>query len=136
VAVNPIIGRYVNSRARRTSFATRQFIEMATSAPDCGRALVRAVWYLPELRRRVSAYARADIERGVRAGVFDVEVDDLLVDLFVSMVITAVFLRVEGEAGPDAGARVTEQQLRMLGVSAARARRVAWRELTPLSLAE
>ncbi len=120
----------------RTSFATRQFIELATSAPEWGRALVDAVWHLPALRRQVSAYARADIDRGVRDGVFKVEVDDLLVDLFASMVLMAVFLRLEGEEGADTGARVAEHQLRMLGVSAARAKRVAWRTLTPLSLVE
>lgn len=121
--------------AERTSFATRQFVELATSAPDWGRALVRAVWYLPELRRQVSGFARADIERGVRDGVFKAEVDDLLVDLFGSLVIMAVLLRLEGEAGPEAGARAAEHQLRMLGVPPARARRVAWRELAPLSFA-
>jgi len=122
--------------AERTSFATRQFIELAASAPEWGRALVNAVWHLPALRRQVSAYARADIDRGVRDGVFKVQVDDLLVDLFASMVLMAVFLRLEGEEGPDAGARVAEHQLRMLGVPPARAKRVAWRTLTPLSLAE
>lgn len=122
--------------AERTSFATRQFIELATSAPEWGRALVDAVWHLPALRRQVSAYARADIDRGVQGGVFKVEVDDLLVDLFASMVLMAVFLRLEGEEGPDTGARVAAHQLRMLGVPAARAKRVAWRELTPLSLVE
>jgi AcrR family transcriptional regulator len=121
--------------AERTSFATRQFVELATSAPDWGRALVRAVWYLPELRRQVSGFARADIERGVLDGVFKAEVDDLLVDLFGSLVIMVVFLRLEGEAGPEAGARAAEHQLRMLGVPPARARRVAWRELAPLSFA-
>jgi AcrR family transcriptional regulator len=122
--------------AERTSFATRQFIELAASAPEWGRALVDAVWHLPALRREVSDYARADIERGVRDGLFKVEVDELLVDLFGSMVLTAVFLRLEGEEGPDAGPRVAEHQLRMLGVPAARAKRVAWRTLTPLSLVE
>lgn len=121
--------------AERTSFATRQFIELATSAPSWGRALVRAVWYLPELRRQVSAFARSDIERGVKSGLFKVEVDDFLVDLFASLVVMTVFLRLEGEAGPDAGAQAAEHQLRMLGVTPARAKRVAWRELTPLSLA-
>ena len=103
------------------------------SAPEWSRALVRAVWYLPDLRRQVSAYARADIERGVRAGSFKVEVDDLLVDLFASLVVTAVFLRLEGEAGPDAGAHVAEHQLQMLGVPPARAKRVAWRDLEALA---
>jgi len=122
--------------AERTSFATRQFIQLATSAPEWGRALVRGVWYLPELRRRVSAFARADIDRGVRDGVFKVEVDDLLVDVFASMVVATVFFVLEGEAGADAAARVAEHQLRMLGVPAARAKRVAERELEPLSLEE
>ena len=122
--------------AERTSFATRQFIELAASAPEWGRALVNAVWHLPELRRRVSARARADIERGVRDGLFKVELDDLLVDLFASMVVMALFLRLEGEEGPDVGPRVAEHQLRMLGVTPARAKRVAWRALTPLSLVE
>jgi hypothetical protein len=71
----------------------------------------------------------------VRDGAFKVEVDDLLVDLFTSMVITTIFLRLQGEAGHDAGARVAELQLRMLGVPAGRAGRIAWRTLAPLSLA-
>lgn len=124
----------IDDAAERTSFATRQFVELATSAPTWGRALVRAVWYLPDLRRRVSAYARADIERGVRAGTFKVEVDDLLVDIFASLVVTAVFLRLEGDAGPEAGPRVAEHQLRLLGVPAARAKRVAWRKLDGMAL--
>lgn len=118
--------------AERTSFGTRQFIELAASAPEWGRALVRAVGYLPDLRRQVSAFARADIERGIRAGTFKVELDDLLVDLFASLVITAVVLRLAGEAGPDVGARVAEHQLRMLGVPPARAKRVASRKLEAL----
>ncbi len=127
--------RTLDDAAERTSFATRQFIDLATSAPEWGRALVRAVWYLPALRHQVSAFARADLERGVREGVFKVEVDDLLVDLFATMVVTVLMLRLEGEAGPDAGARTAEHQLRMLGVPPARARRVAHRPLPPLPLA-
>ena len=72
---------------------------------------------------------------GVHDGVFKVDVDDLLVDLFGSLVIMAIFMRLEGEASTDAGARAAEHQLRMLGVPPARAKRVAWRELTPLCLA-
>lgn len=126
--------RDLDDAAQRTSFATRQFVELATSVPDWGRALLAAVRHLRTLRRAVATYARADIERGVRDGVFAVEVDDLLVDVFASMLLAAIFLRLEGEAGPEAGPRVAECQLRMLGVPAARAKRVAWRALEPLSL--
>ncbi len=122
----------VDDAALRVSFGTRHYVELASRRPSWGKAWARSVGSLPKLRREVSAFARADLERGVRDGVFRVEVDDFFVDLFTAMVVTAVLLRIEGEAGPEAGSRVAEQQLRMLGVPPARARRLAWRPLEPL----
>lgn len=122
--------------AARVSLGTRQFVDLAVREPSWGASLTRAVGSLPALRKQVAAFARADLERGVRDGVFHVVVDDLLVDVFMSMVATAISLRIAGEAGEDAGAAVAEHQLRMLGVPAARARRTAWREIEPLSLAD
>jgi AcrR family transcriptional regulator len=124
----------IDDAMERTSFATRQFIELAARNPDWGWALFRAVWFLPELRRQVVTYLRADLERGVRQGAFDAPIDDVLVDMFASMVITALFGRLRGEMGPEAGARAAELQLRMLGVPAAKAKRVAGRDLPPLAL--
>jgi AcrR family transcriptional regulator len=125
--------RELDDAAERTSFGTRQFIALATRIPSWGRVFIRSVWALPELRHEVTAFARADLERGVRDGAFKVEIDDLLVDLFTSMVVTAVFLVLEGEVHPDLGSRVAEHQLRMLGVSPARARRIAFRPIEILS---
>lgn len=122
--------------AKRVSFGTRQFIALATSEPTWGLALTRATWALPKLRKEVAAFARADLDQGVRQGVFRVEVDDLLVDLFMSMVVMAVYLRASGEAGDEIGAKVAEHQLRLLGVSPARARRAARFELVPLDLTD
>ena len=120
--------------AERVSFGTRQFIELAAKEPNWGSALFRAVWSLPSLRKEVASYARADLEHGVRTGAFRVEVDDLLVDIIMSTVAMAVSLRVSGEAGEDVGERVAEHQLRLLGVSPARARRAATREIMPIDL--
>jgi AcrR family transcriptional regulator len=128
--------QHVDDAAERVCSGTRHIVELAASAPDWGRALVRAAWSLPELRHQVAAFARADLERGVSDGVFGVEVDDLLVDVFAAMVLAAVNQRVSGEAGADAGERVAEHQLRMLGVPARRARRIAHHELAPLSLTD
>ena len=115
---------------RRVTYGTRQFIELAASEPNWGRALFRAVWSLPELRMEIGRFLRADLERGVRAGVFRLEIDDLLIDLIGGTVLTAVFLRTSGEAGAEVGARVAEYQLRMLGIAPAKARRAANAELT------
>jgi AcrR family transcriptional regulator len=121
----------IEDAAERVGFATRQAVELAAVEPTWGFSLAGSFAYLPELRRRVTTYARRDLERGVRQGVFDVEVDDFLVDLFASMVMTAMLLRLRGDAGPEAGAKVAEHQLRMLGVSAERAREIARHEIAP-----
>ena len=118
----------------RVSFGTRQFVSLAASEPTWGWALFRAAWSLPAWRGQVVAYARADLMRGVRQGAFKIKIDDFLVDMFVSMVVTALFGRLRGVADDDAGERVAELQLRMLGVPAARAQRAAWGKLEPLKI--
>ena len=124
----------IDDAADRTSCATRRFVDLASSEPDWGRALFRAAWFFRELRGNVVAFVKADLQRGQRQGVFKLEVDDFLVDMFASMTLSALFARLEGIAGPDAGSRVAELQLRMLGVPAARARKAAWRILPPISV--
>jgi AcrR family transcriptional regulator len=124
----------VDDAVERTCMATRRFIDLASSQPDWGRALFRAVWTFRDLREGVIGYLRADLEQGRRQGVFTVEIDEMVVDTFVSMTMGALFGRLQGAFGPDAGSRVAELQLRMLGVSPARAREAAWRPIAPLSL--
>lgn len=124
----------MDDAVERVSFGTRQFLNLATSDPAWGWALFRSAWALPALREQVIAYARADLLRGRRQGVFKVEIDAFTVEMFASMVLTALFARLSGSAGDEAGSKATELQLRMLGVAPARARRVAWRRLEQLSL--
>jgi AcrR family transcriptional regulator len=118
----------------RTSFGTRQFIDIACSEPEWGWALFRAVWFLPELRKVSNEYLKADLQRGVRQGVFTVAIDRFLINTYASMLLSALQGRLSGDAGKDAGARVAELQLRMLGVPAAKAKKAAWRKLEPLTL--
>lgn len=124
----------IDDAVERTSFGTRQFIDIACSEPEWGWALCRAAWFLPELRKRSNDYLRADLQRGVRQGSFTVKIDAFLIDTYASMLLTALFGRLSGDAGKDAGSRVAELQLRMLGVPAAKARKVAWRKIEPLKL--
>lgn len=124
----------VEDAIERTSMATRRFIDLASSEPDWGAALFRAVWTFRELREGVIGFVRADLRRGVDQGVFTVAIDDVLVDTFAAMVMGGLFGRLQGDCGPDAGCRVAELQLRMLGVPATLARETAWREIPPLTL--
>jgi AcrR family transcriptional regulator len=124
----------IDDAVERVAFATRQFINLASSAPDWGWALFRAAWALTALREQVTAYVRADLQRGHRQGVFKIPIDPFLVEMFASMVMAALYARLQGTVGDDAGSRLTELQLRMLGVAPARAKRVAWRRLEGLVL--
>ncbi len=124
----------ITDPVERVAFGTRQFVELAASVPDWAGALSSAVWALPELRREVTAFARVDLQRGAREGRFRVEVDDVLVDVFMSMVLMGIYLRTREGAGPEVGMRIAEHQLRMLGVPPARAHRAARRPLDPLEM--
>ena len=122
--------------AERVCFGTRQIIELAASEPVWGHALCRAVWSMPDLRHEVAQLARADLELGAREGVFRVDVDDLLVDVFSSMALMGIVLRLSKEGDSEVGPRVAEHQLRMLGVPPGRARRAARRPIAPLFVSD
>jgi len=124
----------MDDAVERTSFGTRQFIDIACSEPEWGWALFRAVWFLPELRKVSNEYLKADLQRGVRQGVFTVSIDRFLINTYSSMLLSALQGRLSGDAGKDAGSRVAELQLRMLGVPPAKAKKAAWRKLNPLTL--
>jgi len=125
----------LDDAVERVAFATRQFIDLACSHQEWGWALVRASASLPALRERAGVYVSADLTRGVTQGAFKIDVDDFIVEVFVSMMIAALSARLAGRAGTDAGSQLAELQLRMLGVASARARKTAWRKLTPMTLA-
>jgi len=127
----------VTDAVDRVSLGTRRFVGLAASVPDWGRALFRAVWLFDDLRSELTQYLRADLNLGVRQGVFTATIDDFLIDTFVAMALNALFGQLQGAFGSDAGSRVAELQLRMLGVPAETARQQAWRQIDepPLQLA-
>ena len=125
----------IHDAVERVSCATRRFIEFASAEPEWGWAMFHAMRFFRELRGEVVSYMRGDLLRGRRQGAFTVEIDDFLVDMFGSMTMTALYGRLQGTSGPEAGSKVAELQLRMLGVPAKRAKAAAWRKLPPLEIA-
>lgn len=122
----------IDKAADRIAFRARQFIELATLYPEWGLTLFRTVWWMPDLRHQLGKHLLADLERGVKSGEFNIEIDDFLISIFASTNMSAVLARVQGTAGPEIGARVAEYQLRMLGVPDAKAAKIARRPLTQL----
>jgi len=124
----------IDDAVERISTATRRFIEFGGARPEWGMALFRATLSFRDLRENVVTYLRADLKRGARQGAISVPVDDFLIDTFASMTMSALFGQLSGTAGADAGSKVAELQLRMLGVTPARAKKAAWRPLPKVAL--
>ncbi|HWA90257.1 MAG TPA: TetR/AcrR family transcriptional regulator [Rhizomicrobium sp.] len=124
----------IDDAAERVACATRRFVEFALERPDWGLAFFRANWFFPQLRRDVTAYLRADLERGVKQGAFTATINDHVVDIVASMTLVTAFGRLRNEAGPTAGEDTAEMQLRLLGVPPKRAHRIAHAKLPPLKL--
>ena len=113
----------------RFGFATRQFIAFASSQPQWGWVIIRAASFLPQMQKQMETHLCADLERGRRQGLITMEIDAFLVDTIVSMVFAALAARLRGDAGEEAGSRVTELVLNMLNIPPQRAHAVAWQEI-------
>jgi AcrR family transcriptional regulator len=124
----------ITDAVQRVSCGTRRFISFAGANADWGLAFFNAMWFFQSLREQVIRYLRADLELGQAQGKFTVTVDDFLIDMFGSMTLAALFGQLRGTADADAGSRVAELQLRMLGVDPALAKSVAWAPMAPLQL--
>jgi AcrR family transcriptional regulator len=124
----------VDDAVERASLATRRFIDLASSRPDWGWALFHAMWRFDDLNGGVVAYLKADLERGAAQGHFTIPIDDFLINTFGIMTVGALVERLNGRAGADAGSRIAELQLRMLGVAPERAKAVAWSPMEPVAL--
>ena len=124
----------IDDAVERLNFGTRQAVNLGFSRPDWGHAIVEAIWVIPELRAQLAAHMRVDLVRGVDQGVFTTRIDDATADLLATLTTTALFQRLKGLAGPEAGERAVELQLLALGVPADRVRRVVSRPLAPLSM--
>ncbi len=117
----------IEGAAERVACGTRSFVEFAASQPAWAHALLQSATSLPEGFRAVTTWLRADIERGIEQGVFKVDADELLLETLMTIVGVALRALLEERANEDVGVRAAEYQLRMLGVPAARAARIAAR---------
>ena len=125
---------HIDDAVERLNFGTRQAVHIFFNRPDWGHAIVEAIWVIPELRAQLSAHMRADLAHGVEQGAFTTHIDDATADLLATLTTTALFQRLKGLAGPEAGERAAELQLLALGVPADRVRSVISRPLVMLSM--
>ena len=123
----------ITDGAARVAFGTQQFIEIAADEPDWGRLLVRAFTEFDAIKADLSRYMRSDLALGVEQGRFTEPDDEFTIDCLLALLRTGISARLEG-AGPEAGGRAAEYQLRMLGVSPKEARRIRLANETKMGL--
>ena len=108
----------------RVVTATAQFIEIVVAAPDWAAVVLGGNEHVPQLRDDADAYLRADLERGVAQGKFDVEVTSLLVDQILALIAVAMRTQLKGGRDRQVTGQICESILRLLGVSSAKARKI------------
>lgn len=113
----------------RVATGTRLFMDITCQNSDLGWAFLKAFYTLPEFRVSVGSYMRADITRGIKQGVFLDTTDDFLMECIGGLLASAAMSRLNGKAGPEAGARAAELQLQLLGVDAETAKKAASKPL-------
>jgi AcrR family transcriptional regulator len=107
----------------RVAFGTQQFIEIAASEPTWGHLLMSAFTEFETIKEDISRYMRLDVALGAEQGCFTEPVDEFLIDTLLAILRAGVSARLN-DGMTDAGARAAEYHLRILGMSAADARRV------------
>lgn len=109
--------------AARVAFGTEQFIEIAASEPAWGRLLLSAFTEFEAIKEDITRYMRLDVALGVDQGCFSAPLDEFVIDVLLAVLHAGISARLAG-AGPDVSARAAEYHLRILGMSAAAARKV------------
>jgi AcrR family transcriptional regulator len=115
----------IDDGAKRVTTATARFIEIAIAEPDWAHVLLGSAEHLPDVRRDIYHYLRSDIERGVAQGKFDVEVTGFLLDQVAALIGAALRAQLHGGRDPDVTRQTCESVLRLLGMSPAKARKLA-----------
>ena len=119
----------VHCGAQRLSIGVRMFICRAAYDHQWANALLRIIHSDQAMRSRLAAHVLGDLREGLRAGTFAYEDEGIALDLVVSCTTGAMRSVVEGRAVVEHDQRVAEMILKALGVTPARAKKIAGKPL-------
>ncbi len=107
---------HVLDGAARVLFATQQFIEIAADEPVWGNLLLRAVAESNAIKEDMSRYMRADVDTGIKQGLFRKDCDEFVIDCLLSILTTGISARLT-TGDHDISLRAGEFMLAVLGMS-------------------
>ncbi len=107
---------HVLDGAARVLFATQQFIEIAADEPVWGNLLLRAIAESNAIKDDLSRYMRADVDAGIKQGLFRSDGDEFVIDCLLAILTTGISARLTtGER--EVSLRAGEFMLGALGMS-------------------
>jgi AcrR family transcriptional regulator len=119
----------VDCGAQRLSIGVRMFVCRAAADQQWANALLRIIHFDQAMRSRLADHVLGDLREGLRAGTFAYEDEGVALDIVLSCTTGAMRSVVEGRAVAEHDLRVAEMILQALGVTPARARKIAGKPL-------
>jgi AcrR family transcriptional regulator len=119
----------VHCGAQRLSIGVRMFVCRAAYDHQWANALLRIIHSDQAMRSRLAAHVLGDLRDGLRAGTFAYEDEGIALDMVVSCTTGAMRSVVEGRTVAEHDLLVAEMILKALGVTPAKAKRIASRPL-------
>jgi AcrR family transcriptional regulator len=119
----------VHCGAQRLSIGVRMFVCRAAYDHQWANALLRIIHSDQTMRSRLAAHVLGDLREGLRAGAFAYEDEGIALDMVVSCTTGAMRSVVEGRVVAEHDQRVAEMILKALGVTPAKAKKIAGKPL-------
>lgn len=115
----------VHSGAQRLCIGVRMFIGRAADDPQWASALLRIIHFGHAMRSRLAAQVLDDLREGHREGAFAFADESIALDLVLSCTTGAMRAVVEGRMVAEHDVQVAEMILKALGVTPAKAWKIA-----------
>jgi len=120
-----VLSAEVHSGAQRLCIGVRMFIGRAANDPQWASALLRIIHFGQAMHSRLAAHVLDDLREGRREGAFAFEDEGIALELVLSCTTGAMRAVVEGRMMAEHAIQVTEMLLKALGVTPAKARKIA-----------
>lgn len=103
----------------RVVTATTRFISLALEDLEWGAVLVGSVEYMPAVRKDIMQYLQADLSLGIEQGVFEIALNQFLLDQIAALVVVSIRTQMDANADKRITAATCENILRLCGLSPA-----------------
>jgi len=117
----------IDDAGERIVTACSRFIAIAVEHGDWGKVLLDWMLRNQDRGHEVARFLRADVQRGIDQGLFEIDLDDFLIEELSALVAASLRRQLRTGADDQIVSRTTQNMLRLLGFSPAKAARTVER---------